>query len=295
MNSIPVKQFRAGFALPVYGLGTWQMGGRWEADNSNDSNEIKAIQNAIDRGVRHIDTAESYGAGHAEELLGQAIKGYDRSQLIIASKVSAQNQGYSALITSCEASLKRLNTDYVDLYMLHRYPEAGIDIKETMKAMDYLVESGKVKNIGVCNMSVNRLMEAQRHTKNPIVCNQVHYSLACREIIQRGVLDYCQKNDIAVVAWGPLQKGTLESAEILRELAKKYQKTPYQVALNWLMSQPAVVTIPKTTSLSHLEENLDAIGWSMSEEDMDDLTRNFPGQYFASDRVPLDYAADIAV
>lgn len=295
MSSIPIKQFRAGFTLPVYGLGTWQMGGRWEADTSNDKNEIQAIKNAIDRGVTHIDTAESYGAGHAEELIGEATRDFDRTTLFIASKVSAHNQSYEALLASCEASLRRLDTDYLDLYMLHRYPEPGIDISETMKAMDLLVETGKVKNIGVCNMSVNRLKEVQKHTKNPIVCNQVHYSLACREIVQRGVLEYCQQNGIAVVAWGPLQKGSLESAEILHQLAAKYQKTPYQIALNWLMSQQDVVTIPKTTSLSHLEENLAAIGWELSEEDIDALTRNFPGQYFVSDRVPLDYAADAPV
>src|SRR5690606_24844394 len=105
------------------------------------------------------------------------------------------NQNYDVLIASCEDSLKRLGTDYIDLYMLHRYPEPGINVKETMRAMDYLVESGKVRSIGVCNMSVNRIKEVQKHTKNPIVCNQVHYSLACREIAQRGVLEYCQEND----------------------------------------------------------------------------------------------------
>jgi len=295
MMNIPTKTFANGFVLPVYGLGTWQMGGRWEADTSNDSTEIQAIKNAIDHGITHIDTAESYGNGHAEELIGQAIEGYDRAKLILASKVSAPNQGYDDLIAACKASLARLKTEYLDLYLLHRYPEPGIDIAHTMKAMDYLVDQGLVRNIGVCNMSVNRFKEAQKHAQHPLVCNQLHYSLACREITQRGVLEYSQHNEVAVVAWGPLQKGMLESAEILQKLAVKYDKTPYQIALNWLLTQPGVVTIPKTTKLEHLEENLGSIGWSLGDEDMTDLTQNFPGQYTASERVPLDYDADVEV
>lgn len=295
IEQIPVKKLVAGFSLPVYGLGTWQMGGRTEADKSNDAAEIQAIQNAIERGITHIDTAESYGAGHTEELVGEAVKGHDRSRLLIASKVSAGNQTYDGLLASCEASLKRLNTDYLDLYMLHRYPEKGIDIAKTMKAMDRLVAEGVVKNIGVCNMSINRFKEVQKHTKNQIVCNQVHYSLACREITDKGVLEFCQENNVAVVAWGPLQKGELEAAPILNTIAAKYNKSPYQIALNWLISQQSVVTIPKTTSLEHLEENLGAIGWELEMSDKLELTENFPGQYFVSDRVPLNYEADVEV
>src|SRR6185295_20261611 len=138
-------------------------------------------------------------------------------------------------------SLKRLGTDYIDLYMLHRFPNPGIDIADTMQAMDRLVADGKVKNIGVCNLTVNRFKEAQKYTKNKIVCNQLHYSLECREIVDRGILQYCQDNDVLVVAWGPLSKGSLEKADILHEIAEKHQKTPYQVALNWLISQKNVV------------------------------------------------------
>jgi diketogulonate reductase-like aldo/keto reductase len=269
------------------------MGGRWEAEADKDEAEIKAIRAAIDNGITHIDTAEVYGAGHSEELVAQAIKGHDRSKLFIATKVAGHNQGYEGVHAALEASLERLGTDYVDLYLLHRYPEPGIDIEGTMRAMDELVKTGKVRNIGVCNMSVDRLKEVQKRTDNPIVCNQVHYSLACREIVERGVLKYCQQNGIAIVAWGPLQKGELEQADVLRMIARKHDKTPYQIALSWLMSQPGVVTIPKTSNIEHLEENLGAVGWQLPQEDMDNLTKNFPGQYIESDRVPLDYEADV--
>lgn len=293
--NIPTKKFTDNLELPVYGLGTWQMGGRWEADSTNDGAEKKAIQAAIDHGITHIDTAESYGNGHSEELIGEVLKNNDRAKLFIASKVSAHNQKHDDLLKSFEASLNRLGTNYIDLYMLHRYPEPGMSIAETMKAMNSLVDSGRVRHLGVCNMSVNRLKEVQKHSKHPIVCNQVHYSLTMREIVERGVLEYCQNNDIAIVAWGPLQKGQLQQAEILQKLADKYSKTPYQIALNWLTSQEGVVTIPKTTHIEHLEENLGSIGWQLDKADMDDLTQNFPGQSNVSERVPLDYEADVEV
>lgn len=294
LMNIPIKTLKSGFSLPTYGLGAWQMGGRAEPDYSNDKNEIAAIRAALDRGVTHIDTAESYGAGHSEELVGRAIKGYARSKLFIATKVSAWNQTYDGLLRSFKASLERLDIDYVDLYLLHRYPESGIPIADTMRAMDDLVDQGLVKNIGVCNLSVNRFIEAQKHTQNKLVCNQLEYSLQFREAEQRGIIEYCQQNDVMVVAWGPLHKGALENIGILHEIAQKYGKTPYQVAINWLITQPNVVTIPKTSHIEHLDENLGALGWELSAKDAERLTREFPNQQIRSHRVPLDYTADVA-
>ena len=293
--NIPSKQLKNGFALPAYGIGLWRVGGRWDADTSQDEQEITALRASLDAGITHIDTAESYSNGHAEELLGQAIKGYDRSKLLIATKVSGPNQSYDNLLRSFEASLKRIGTDYIDLYLLHRYPEVGIPISETMRAMDELVEQGVVKNIGVSNMSVNRFKEAQKHTKNKLVCNQVHYNVQYREMEKQGVLKYCQDNDVMLVAWRPLQKGLLPDSPILAELAQKYDKTPAQIAINWLISQDHVVTISKTSNIEHLQENLGAIGWTMEAEDIERVRKEFPNQKLVSDAVPLDYAADIPV
>jgi diketogulonate reductase-like aldo/keto reductase len=291
--NIPTKRLRSGFELPVYGLGLWEMGGRWEADESKDRTEITAIQAALKQGITHFDTAESYGDGHAEELLGQAIKGSDRSKLIIVTKVSASHQSYEGVHRAFEASLKRLDTDYVDLYLLHRYPEPDLPIADTMRAMDELVEQGLVRNIGVCNMTPNRFNEAQKHTKNKLVCNQVHYNVQYREIEKTGVLKHNQDNDIMLVAWRPLQKGTLLSSPLLAELAKKYDKTPAQVAINWLVSQDNVVTISKTSSPEHLKENLGALNWTMDADDVERIRSDFPDQKTVSDAVPLDYEADV--
>ncbi len=289
--NIPTKKLQSGFELPVYGLGLWQMGGRWEADASKDEDEITAIRAALDAGIAHIDTAESYGNGHTEEILKDALQGYDRSKLIIATKVSANNQTYEGVCRSFQASLGRMGLDYVDLYLLHRFPEPGINIADTMRAMDELVEQGLVKNIGVCNMTPNRFDEAQKHTKNKLVCNQVHYNVQYREIEDKGVLKHCQQNDVMLVAWRPLQKGALPQTALLEELAKKYGKTPIQLAINWLISQDKVVTISKTSNPDHLKENLGALGWSMEAGDIERVRREFPDQKMVSDTVPLDYKA----
>ena len=291
--NIPTKKLTTGFELPVYGLGLWQMGGRWEADASNDAQEIEAIRAAIDAGITHIDTAESYGDGHAEELLGKALESYDRTKLFIASKVSKDNQSYEDLHRSFEASLKRIGTDYLDLYVLHRFPLPGTDLKGTMRAMDELVEQGKVKHIGVCNMTPNRFNAVQALTKNKLVCNQVHYNVQYREIEKSGVLQDAQDNDVMIVAWRPLQKGILPETPLLNELAKKYDKTSSQIAINWLISQQNVVTICKTSDVGHLKENLGAVGWTMDAKDVELIRQEFPDQQLVSDAVPLNYEADI--
>ena len=291
--SIPVKTLASGFSMPVYGLGTWGMGGGWNVtDTSNDERNIAAIRYAIEKGVRHIDTAELYGGGHSEELIAQAAEGVDRSKLFITTKVLAGLEGgYDGILRACEASLKRLGTDYLDMYLLHRSP--GHSTAEIMQAMDRLVDEGVVRNIGVCNMTVHRFEETQKLTKHKLVCNQVHYSLECREAVDEGVLEYCQKNDVSVTAWGPLSRGLLKTAEILTEMATKYNKTPYQVALNWLITQQNVITISKTSSPEHLDENLGALDWELSSSDWQRLSDEFPGQMAVSNRVPLSYEAEI--
>lgn len=286
---IPVKKLESGFEMPAYGIGTWQMGGRDERNFENDDEaDIAAIRKAIDLGVTHIDTAEIYAEGHAEELVGKAIAGYDRKKLFLVSKVAQKHLAHDDVIAACKASLVRIGTDYLDLYLLHR-PNHHIPIDETMNAMDELLAEGLIKNIGVSNFSVESFDEAQAATKNKIVANQVHYNLRVRGPEVSGLLSHHQKNDVMLIAWRPVQKGLLadEKIEILEELGKKYKKTPAQIAINWLISQENVVTLAKTTTIAHLEENLGAIGWKLSGKDIEMLRREFPGQEEVSNVVPL--------
>ena len=272
------QKLKNGFKLPVIGFGTYAIGGGRKADHSNDKEGIAAIQRAIKMGYTHLDTAESYGKGHCETLVGKAIKPFDRKKLFITTKVTDINQHYDALIKSAKKSLKRLQTDYINLYLLHR-PNPKIPIKETMKAMDYLVEQGMVKYIGVSNFSAKQMNAAQQCTKNKIVANQIEYNLIVRnhgrfnDNMEKEIIPYCQKNDIIVTAWGPLGRGLLTQFKyrVLKKLSAKYKKTAAQIAINWLISKKNIVAIPKATSVKYQKENLDATNFKISKKDMKEL------------------------
>jgi diketogulonate reductase-like aldo/keto reductase len=290
---IPIKTLRSGFHLPVYGFGTWGIGGLSEASTATDDQDIETLRAAIDAGVTHFDTAESYGNGHTEELVGEAIQPYERDKLILTSKVSAWNQTYAGVMKASEASLRRLNTSYIDLYLLRRFPEPGIPITETMKAMNELIRQGVVKYIGVSNMTPRRFDEIQRYSTNKIVCNQVHYNLQTREAEMLHVLEHAQASDVMLIAWRPLQKGFLPQTELVDQLAKKYRITPNQIAISWLTSQSNVVTIAKTSNSIHLIENIAASDVRLIFEDIDKIRNEFPAKSSRSDSRPLDYVADI--
>ncbi|ETB63840.1 TPA: aldo/keto reductase [Candidatus Nomurabacteria bacterium] len=287
--NIPIKKLNNGFEIPVLGFGTWFMGGSFEKENDYDeSGDIEAIKKTIDLGGYRFDTAEMYAKGYSEEILGKALKYYDRSKLFITSKVSPANLGYDDVISHCKDSLARLQMDYLDLYLIHA-PNSDIEIEETMKAFDYLKEQGLIKNIGVCNFNVERLTEAQSKTKNKIVLNQVHYNLIFREPVLKRVIKYCQENDIFIEAWRPIQQGNLAKTgiDVTDKLCEKYNKTPAQIAINWLISQKNVITLTKASNIKHLEENFGSVGWNMSPEDVEFLIINYPIQLDRSNAVQL--------
>lgn len=263
--------------IPVLGLGTWRMGGGLTAqDRSNDQKYVSAIRYAVKRGITHIDTAEIYGAGHTEEIVGEAIKGFNRAKLFITTKVSPQHLFLPAQIKrSCQNSLARLGTDYIDLYLIH-WPNPLAPMRSVMRALDQLVSDGKVRYIGVSNFSIRQLANAQKYTKNKIVTNQVHYSLLHREP-EKELLAYCQKEKIILTAYSPLEIGQLASGnyKALDQIAEKYHKTAPQVALRWLIEKPQVIVIPKASDKFHIDELLGSIGWEMKKEDQDYLSEEF--------------------
>lgn len=268
--------------ISVLGLGTWNMGGRIGRSIINDKKDINAIKAAIELGMTHIDTAEMYGNGHCEELVGIAIKDYNREELFITTKVLPEHLRYKDVISAAERSLSRLKTNYIDLYLIHK-PNPGIPIKESMKAMDYLVEHKIARFIGVSNFGINQLKEAGVYAKNKIAANQIEYNLLARNHgtftndMESAIIPYCQENDILIIAWAPLAKGRLVKPgyKILDEMIKKYNKTQSQIAINWLISQENVITIPKSSNIEHLKENLGALGWRMKEEDINKLSNKF--------------------
>ncbi len=281
---IPVETLKNGFKLPVFGFGTYRFGGRRTHDPLNDDKEnIKALQRAMDLGITHIDTAEMYAGGQSEILVGKAIKGHDRSKLIIATKVSPMNLEYQKVISSAKNSLKRMNIDYIDLYIIH-YPSFEVPVSETMRALDHLVDKGLVKYIGVSNFGLGQFEEAQKYSSNKIVANQVPYSLINRKFQADGFIDFAGKNDVMSVVWMPIEGGKLgkRGIELLDQMCDRYNKTPAQVAINWLISQKHVVTMPGSRNTKHLEENLGALGWSLTPEDQKKLDEDFPGKDYTS-------------
>lgn len=229
--------------------------------------------------MRFIDTAEMYGHGHSEEVVAKAVKS-ERENVFIATKVSPQHFTYENVIKACEASLRRLETSYIDLYQLH-WPNPSMPITETMKAMEHLAAEGKIRHIGISNFSVRQTREAQEAlSRNVVAANQVEYSLLDRSI-EEELLPSAQREHITIIAYSPVARGQLthggqgERWQVLDRIASMNGKTRAQVALNWLIAKDAVVAIPKAGTLSHVKENAEAAGWRMSTEDYAALSRAF--------------------
>ena len=262
-----------GLELPVLGLGTWKMMGHYGPELGLDSKNLDAIRVALEMGVTHIDTAERYAGGHAERIVGKAIKGFDRAKLFITSKV-AVSLGHNEVMEACRKSLERLGTSYLDMYLVH-WPTEEMDLKETMGAFSDLVDMGLVKRIGVSNFPVSLLKEAQKNARHRIVCNQVEYSLLAREKswkiskMESEVIPYCQRNGIMIVAYSPFANGRVfkEDLPALDGICEKLGKTRAQVAVNWLLAKPGIVTIAKASSPGHWKDIMGSLGWRLSVED----------------------------
>lgn len=259
-----------GTDIPVIGLGTWRIGGGMVPDRSQDEAYVRTLRTALDLGYRHIDTAEMYGDGHTEKLIGRAIQDVPRSDLFLTSKVWRTNLRYRNVLTALEGSLERLETDYLDLYLIH-WPNPSIPMEETFRAFNELVDDGRVKRVGVSNFDLQQLKRAQRLSDSPIATNQVEYHVLSREPERTGVVEYCRENDIVVTAYSPLGKGSVMRNGTIRRIAREHGVTPAQIAIAWLIRKPKVITIPKSLSEQHLRENLEAIDLALSTDELAEL------------------------
>ena len=260
-------------SIPVIGQGCWGMGGRFERDETADQPLIKILEEGIDLGLTFIDTAESYGDGHSEELVAKAIIG-KREKVFIATKVSANHLQGENVIRAAEGSLKRLGTDYIDLYQIH-WPNPAIPMTDTLSAMEALVTEGKVRFVGVSNFTLRQIKEAQQAFHLPaIVSVQNEYNLFDRTV-ETSVLPYCDKEGLSFIAYTPLDRGHILNNNSLLRIAAKHQKTAAQIALSWLISHRSVVAIPKAASRTHLLENAEVLDFSLPEEDVAELNQLF--------------------
>jgi diketogulonate reductase-like aldo/keto reductase len=261
---------RGGPPVPVIGQGTWHMG---ENSRARDQ-EIAALRLGLDLGLTHIDTAEIYADGRAEEIVGEAIADR-RADVVIATKVKPSHASYEGTLRAFEASLKRLRTTYIDLYLLHWWGNQH-PIAETMRAMETLVERGLLRGIGVSNFDVPQLEAAQAALKRErILCNQVLYHLGDRSV-EAAVLPYCERTGIALVGYTPLARGGFLRGAV-EEIARKHGRTPRQVALNFLTRRPALFTIPKAAQLAHVRENAAALDFTLTGEEIAAIDRAFKG------------------
>lgn len=259
--------------LPVLGLGTWYMGER----SSQFESEVAAVRHAIDRGIRLIDTAEMYANGGAEEVIGEAIRrtnGVSREELKIVSKVLPSHASYDGTIRACENSLKRMNTDYIDIYLLHW--RGSVPFSETLRAFSDLRSSGKIRSFGVSNFDADDLTEwcndaGDRNTAT----NQILYNLS-RRGVEWDLLPICEKSAIPVMAYSPLEQGRLADEPVLAELAKKHGVSPLQIALAWVLARPNIVAIPKAVDPQHIDQNIAALNIELDEQDHALLDAAFP-------------------
>jgi diketogulonate reductase-like aldo/keto reductase len=254
--------------IPKVGFGTWSIGGKSLPDPSQDARSLVALRSALELGYRHFDTAEMYAAGHAEELLGQAIRetGIPRETLFITSKVSPEHLEYQMILACCEASLRRLGIEVLDLYLIH-WPRRGMDLAQAFKALNHLVVQGKVRHVGVSNFNLELLKRSVEYCETPLFTNQVSYSLPDRTYARNGVLEYCQQNAILLTAYSPVKHRFTRGIKV-KALAKQHGISPEQLALAWLVRQPRLITIPMSFNPQHQAENLAAADIDLSDDEL---------------------------
>jgi diketogulonate reductase-like aldo/keto reductase len=239
---------------------------------------IDAISGGIDAGLTHIDTAEMYGGGEVEEIVGEAIDGR-REQVFLASKVLPSNASLEGTLRACEKSLKRLRTDFLDLYLLHwRGP---VPLEDTIGAFERLLEQGKIRSWGVSNFGVEDLEQAIAIAgAGKIACNQVLYHLGERTI-EHFVLPWCEKHEVALVGYSPFGSGRFPSSRTaggraLAEIAAEHGATPRQLALAFLTRRPSLFTIPKAARMDHALENSGTPAIILSDADVTRIDQAFP-------------------
>ena len=271
MQDLPVVTFPNGESWPALGQGTWQMGERPERRSA----EIAALRAGVDLGLTVIDTAETYGDGASEELVAEALSAH-RDELFITTKVLPTNASYGGVITACEASLARLQTDRIDLYLLH-WPRDEIAVSdETFEAFESLMQVGKIRSWGVSNFA---LADMQALMDKPwgshVATNQILFNLR-RRGPSLDLIPWCNERGIPTTAYSPIETARMLVHPGLNAVAAMRGATAAQIALAWLLRQPGLLTIPKAGSVKHVDENRAAVDIDLTEDELARLDAAFP-------------------
>ncbi|WP_158737201.1 aldo/keto reductase [Alteribacillus sp. YIM 98480] len=274
---------RDGTILPCLGQGTWHMG----ENPMKKAEEVKALQRGIDLGMTVIDTAEMYGEGESERVVGEAVKDR-RDNVFLVSKVYPHNAGTETIKTACENSLKRMGTEYVDLYLLHW--RGGVPLEETVEGMEKLKAEGKIKRWGVSNFDINDMKELRNlNYGSNCATNQVLYHLSSRGI-EFDLLPCQEEHHMPVMAYCPLAQGgmlrkQLITHPVIQEIAKNHEAKPLQIALAWTIRKNQIISIPKAGQENHVIDNAAAAGIELTIEEQNQLDSAFPPP---SRKTPLD-------
>lgn len=269
MSAIRSVRLPDGTSVPALGQGTWNMG----EPRTKRGEEIAALKRGIDLGLTLIDTAEMYGDGAAEELIGEAVAG-QRDSVFLVSKVLPSNASREGTIAACERSLRRLKTERLDLYLLHW--RGGIPLADTLEGFEHLVRSGKIGAYGVSNFDVEDLEEwARLKGKKRNATDQILYNLS-RRGIEFDLLPWCREHGMPIMAYSPIEQGRILRNPALRSVAEGHGASPAQIALAWVLRHPDVVVIPKAARVAHVEENRAAHDIILSADDLAELDAAFP-------------------
>lgn len=271
MHTVTINQQK----LLSLGIGTWEMGN----SPTDQKGEISAIQAGLDAGLCVIDTAEMYGNGRSESLVGQAIKPYKREDLFLISKVLPQNASAKRMKQSVENSLKRLQTDYLDLYLYHW--RGIVPLEETITTLQDLQEKGYFRAWGVSNFDITDMEELwQLPQGHNVAVNEDLYNLETRGI-EYSLLPWQRKHHVPLIAYSPLGRGpkmgsTMTQNPAVLEVAQNHGATAYQILLAWVMQQPDVLAIPKSSSSQHLLSNVKALEIALTPADLEILAKAYP-------------------
>jgi diketogulonate reductase-like aldo/keto reductase len=261
--------FPGGDVVPALGMGTWNMG----EDPAAQATEVATLQAGIDAGLRVIDTAEMYGDGASERMVGKAIAGR-RDQVFLVSKVYPHNASRRAIGAACEDSLKRLATDRLDLYLLHW--RGSVPLAEVLEGLRALQRSGKIRYFGVSNLDTAAMEQWWRLPGGAeVATDQILYNLT-RRAVELDLLPWCRRHAVPVMAYSPLEQGELLADPRLQAFARRHGITPSHAALGWLLAQDGILAIPKTGSLARLQENLRAMAQPLTGPQCEELAHLFP-------------------
>ncbi len=266
---------RTGEKVSSIGLGTWNI--------INYDAAMEAFLYAYEKGIDNIDTAEMYGDGRAEEFVGEFLRRVGRDNIFVTTKIMPQNLvSRDRAIASAEKSLRRLGIDTVDLILLH-WSEPHLSLENQIKNLERLAEKGYTRYIGVSNLGVEELGIAQEATsRHEIVVDQVRYSVYDRRV-ERRLIPYTLERGITIQAYSPIERGAIIGDPVLRRIGEKYGKTEVEVALNYLITNPNVIAIPKTEKKERIDLFIGAMGWRLAREDIEEIRRRVESRYSIED------------